>query len=238
MIGLGLGNNLSNSKVPEFLLTDISGLQLWLKNATGITVNGWNVETWADQSGNGNDAGQTSSGRRPAYSSGDVNFDGVDDRLNLTSSISLSSFSVFFVINPDAETSMGMAGSASNQCFRVHQGGDADRVTVKGVAGDSDQQNLTQDLPTTKAYVLSITRDGSGSTDNVKVYINTSDVTDTARDSMTPAPLAIADIGSASGAFLPFDGLLNEVAIYNTLLTSGEITSVQNDIIARNSISV
>jgi|14_taG_2_1085336.scaffolds.fasta_scaffold05255_4 hypothetical protein len=235
-LGLGLGHIFDNSSpTGSFELTNLSGLKLWLKYDTGITLNGSNVSSWADQSGESNDAAQSSSGRQPNYASGDITFDGADDRFDLTAQVSLSSFSAFMVINPDAEASMGVFGSAANQCVRVHQGGDVDRVTVKGVAGDSDQLNLTQDLPRTN-FLLSVTRNGSGSTDNVRVFINTTDVTDTTRDSMIPAPLTVNTVGSCSGAFLPFDGTINEVAIYNTLLTSDEISAVQNNIMSRNGL--
>ena len=233
-LGLGLGIQNEN-KFSAFSLTDLSGLKLWLKYDTGITLNVSSVSSWADQSGESNNAAQATSGRQPNYSSGDIIFDGTDDRFDLSSQISLSSFSTFMVINPDAIASMGVFGSAANQCVRVHQGADADRVTVKGVAGDSDQQNLTQDLPLGN-FLLSVTRDGSGSTDNVRVFINTTDVTDTARDSMIPAPLTVNTVGSCTGAFLPFDGTINELAIYNTLLTNDEVSNVQNNIMSRNGL--
>ena len=234
-LGLGLGLQNENKVSEAFSLTDLSGLKLWLKYDTGITLNGISVSSWADQSGESNNAAQAISSRQPNYGSGDIRFDGIDDRFELTSQISLSSFSTFMVVNPDAITSMGIFGSAANQCVRIHQGDDADRVTVKGVAGDSDQLNLTQDLPLGN-FLLSITRNGGGSTDNVRVFINTTDVTDTARDSMIPAPLTVNTVGSCTGAFLPFDGTINEVAIYNTLLTSDEISDVQNNIMSRNGL--
>jgi len=42
-----------------FLPTDLTGLSLWLKADTGITLSGSNVTAWADQSGNGNNATAT-----------------------------------------------------------------------------------------------------------------------------------------------------------------------------------
>ena len=234
-LGLGLGLQNENKVLEAFSLTDLSGLKLWLKYDTGIALNGGNVSSWADLSGEGNNATQADSSRQPNYSSGNIRFDGTDDRFELKSQIGLSYFSTFMVINPDAIASMGVFGSAANQCVRVHQGDDEDRVTVKGIAGDSDQQNLTQDLPLGN-FLLSITRDASGSTDNVRVFINTTDVTDTARDSMIPAPLTVNTVGSCTGAFLPFDGTINELAIYNTLLTGDEISDVQNNIMSRNGL--
>jgi len=63
-------------------------ISLWLRPDEGVTTgsNGA-VSTWADQSGNGNDATQTNSGERPAYGSTAINgidvvtFDGTDDFL-------------------------------------------------------------------------------------------------------------------------------------------------------------
>lgn len=234
-LGLGLGLQNENKVLEAFSLTDLSGLKLWLKNNTGITESGGFISSWADQSGNSNNAIQATSGRQPVLSGSNITFDGVDDRFELTSQISLSSFSTFMVINPDAIKSMGVFGSASNQCVRVHQGADADRVLVKGLAGDSNQEDLTQDLPLGN-FLLSVTRDVSSSTDNVRVFINTTDVTDTANDSMIPAPLTVNTVGSCTGAFLPFDGTINELAIYDTLLTSDEISDVQNNIMSRNGL--
>ena len=234
MLGLGLGINKSIAS-EAFDIANISGLQLWLKNDTGITESGGLISSWADQSGNSNNAIQGTSSRQPVLSGSNITFDGVDDRFELSAQISLSAFSTFMVINPDAIASMGVFGSDANQCIRVHQGADADRVTVKGVAGDSDQQNLTQDLPLGN-FLLTVTRSSSGSTDNVRVFINTTDVTDVARDSMIPAPLTVNTVGSCTGAFLPFDGTINELAIYNVLLTSDEILQIQNDLISRNGI--
>ena len=234
-LGLGLGLQNENKVSEAFSLTDISGLKLWLKYDTGITLNVSSVSSWADQSGESNNAVQADSSKQPNYGHGDIIFDGTDDRFELTSQISLSSFGAFMVINPDAIASMGVFGSAANQCVRVHQGADEDRVTVKGVAGDSDQQNLTQDLPLGN-FLLSITRDGGGTTDNVRVFINKTDVTDTARNSMIPAPLTVNTVGSCTAAFLPFDGTINELAIYNTLLTNEEVSNDQNDIMSRNGL--
>jgi hypothetical protein len=41
-------------------------LKLWLRGDLGIHLTSGNVDTWADQSGNGNDATQATSGQRPA----------------------------------------------------------------------------------------------------------------------------------------------------------------------------
>ena len=238
MIGLGLGLQSYGAGEQAFSLNDIANLKLWLKYDTGITLDGNSlVEEWEDQSSRGNDATQTVESRRPLYDTGNIKFkwNGIATWLE-NPSIAFNAFSMFFVIDPDVIASAGVVGSASDQCIRVHQGGDADRVFIRGVAGDSNQSNLTQDLPTNK-FLLSVVRDNATTTDNVRVFINTTDVTDTANDSMIPAPLAINNIGTTTQTFVPFDGIFNECAMYSDELTNDQILQVQQDIISRNSIS-
>jgi hypothetical protein len=44
-----------------------SGLIVWLRSDMGITLNGSDVSSWADQSGNGNDVAQAVAANQPAY---------------------------------------------------------------------------------------------------------------------------------------------------------------------------
>ena len=70
--------------------TEVSGLKLWLKADTGVTTNGsGQVSTWADQSGNANNATQTTGANQPLLITNAVNgrpvvrFDGANDSLSL-----------------------------------------------------------------------------------------------------------------------------------------------------------
>lgn len=66
-----------------------SGLEAWFRSDRGITLNGSDVSTWADQSGNGNDLSQGSDSKQPLFNAIDSNFngrpsltfDGIDDFL-------------------------------------------------------------------------------------------------------------------------------------------------------------
>jgi hypothetical protein len=66
------------------------GLKLWLEADAGITLEGSNVSGWADQSGNGTDAGQTVEANQPTLMANAINglpavsFDGVDDFMTFT----------------------------------------------------------------------------------------------------------------------------------------------------------
>lgn len=53
----------------SFSPSDITGLLAWWDAQTGVTTSGSDVTTWADQSGNGNDAEQATAANRPILTS-------------------------------------------------------------------------------------------------------------------------------------------------------------------------
>ncbi len=68
-----------------FLPTDLENLVAWYRFNTDVTVVGAGVDTWTDQSGNGNDLRQTTDTNRPSKESdGSVLGDGVDNYLRAT----------------------------------------------------------------------------------------------------------------------------------------------------------
>ena len=83
------------------------------------------VETWYDQSGNGNDATQSVAASQPKIVSagvflGEVDFDGVNDSLETTNSnlCNVGALSVFSVLKPDiAPTSVAVAFSCGSVVF-------------------------------------------------------------------------------------------------------------------------
>ncbi len=89
----------------SFSPTDIAGLKLWLK-ADGIVglSDGDPIGTWADASGQGNDAAQATSSKKPTYKTGIVNSlpvvrtDGVDDEFTLPLNLAAGSWSFFAVV--------------------------------------------------------------------------------------------------------------------------------------------
>lgn len=67
-----------------------SNLMWWLKSDGGIVLNGSNVQTWQDQSGNANDVTQSNTASQPAFQSANsflndqstVNFDGINSYMD------------------------------------------------------------------------------------------------------------------------------------------------------------
>ncbi len=118
--GLLIGNRILAVILSFFVLSTLSfsqiplsGLQLWLKADDGVTLNGSTVSQWIDQSGNGNDATQSNTDRQPMFVDNGLNnkpvlhFDGVNDRLGLTGSSTMSQISLFIVFKIDS----GLSGN-------------------------------------------------------------------------------------------------------------------------------
>ena len=239
---LGLGNSTTSAttlKEPVLLETDNPFLQLWLKFNTGITDSGGAISQWDDSSGNGRHAKQTVGSRKPTLSSGDVDFDGSDDRLDLDANINFGPISFFAVVDPQQATpdKESIVGSSSTNHIKIHQGSDPDRFTFRATSGNiSDQTNLTEDLPSGK-FLLTVIRQ-RGTVNNVIVRVNGSVVTHAGQDNSDVSDnFTIKTIGTSGGGLNPFDGLINEIAAFNTVADSQELVNIENDIMTRNSIS-
>ena len=96
-----------------------SGLVYWFKADSISASNGSAVATWFDQSGNGNDAAQTTSTQQPLFMTGIQNglpmllFDGSDDFFALASTSYVSSYSIFCVLKR-TNTSMTLVGFSTS----------------------------------------------------------------------------------------------------------------------------
>jgi len=93
--------------------SNLTGLSLWLKADTGVTLNGSTVSSWADQSGNGNDAIQGTAGAQPLWVGNQINefpivrFDGVNDYLQY-SEIATTNLSIFSVYKKELSSNNGV----------------------------------------------------------------------------------------------------------------------------------
>lgn len=100
--------NQTKSQVPS----NIPNLKLWLKSDTGVVLNGINVSSWKDQSGNSLNAYQINSVNQPSYTGNMLNgkpaihFNG-SQILNgvVIPSLSSSSLSIFIIASGNAMTS-------------------------------------------------------------------------------------------------------------------------------------
>jgi hypothetical protein len=78
-------------------VANIPGLALWLVADMGVVTNGNNVASWTDQSGNRNNANQTTASRQPLFVSGALNghavvrfgFNGMQNALEVADAVTL-----------------------------------------------------------------------------------------------------------------------------------------------------
>lgn len=245
MLGLGAGITHFDTLDNPALEAGNSYLELWLKYNTGITLNGSDVSAWADQSGKGNNATQTTASRQPAYSSGDIRFNIASDedhRFDLASNIDLGEFTIICSLEVSHRETIGLMGSLSDNSLRFHQGGDVDRISLllpDTTDEDADMLNLTSDVPFRTKFVFTMIR-SAGPDDNVVVRFDGSDVTDTntGRNDSDPAEIfTVNDIATAAGNFANWRGEVNEVAIFNTAITDTTLlASIENDISTRSGV--
>ena len=132
------------------------GLLLWLKADTGIVLNDTTVSRWIDQSGNGNDAIESTKSRQPVLVDNVINgkpvirFDGVNDRLGFTGSKRMTQISLFMVFSnrsgassaaPGFVLTFGPGGTyLANEHFAIKMRGmdDGDNDIIVGTEDHND----------------------------------------------------------------------------------------------------
>ncbi len=247
-----------------------SNLLLWLKTDAGVdTLNG-KVSVWHDQSGNGNDAIQTTESRQPLLLAGALNgkpvvyFDGIDDRLGLTGSTTMSQISLFIVFKIDS----GLVGNPTSNPLPYYPitFGTFD-VTGKGY-GLSMRNFFSENSPHiidpfvgAESYVKAVAPNIAAYDQwkvlsvvtnqtmwNTTVRSNGVDAVITPQGTAnTPlsVPLGVPEgytgLGGADnvphGQFI-FKGDIAEVIVYDTVLTDSEKLAVENYLADKYNISI
>ena len=183
------------------------------------TVNGF-VETWYDQSGNGNDATQSVAGNQPkivnagVLVSGGIEFDGVDDGLYVSGQVLTSSS---FYATSVMQHATGTSTSSGQNIFGQYQIGVSGRFQLSANVSNeySFFANATNSISGfgtgaigTSQTIISVNGDGS----NAEIWRDgTSKAIDT-YSGFTPAALDFT-IGIASGASA-FNGKITEIIVY------------------------
>ena len=156
----------SDNTEADFKASEVSSgtLVAWV----GAGNNGF-VETWYDQSGNGNDAVQLTAGSQPkivdagVLVSGGIDFDGVDDFFDITSGYTATNGAVFIVENlantDPIQTFMGggTGNAAGSGYLPLMQSGSTSTGTYIGATVTNDYLNgSVQSLSTRGDYFTAI----------------------------------------------------------------------------------
>ena len=244
---LGLGSSLiTPGGVSEIIPSEISGLQIWYKNNTDVAVGQWN-----DSSGNGRHAVQGTGDQQASVSNGGLHFDVTDpeDFYNVTESTGYVDFSgsndftIAAVVKRDAGTAAddhALLGGSGNNAYITFfseevvayraSGALASQFTFSSNTWEEDTQ-----------FLITIQKDTSGNFTFYKngVAVSPSSSTNVPNTASTfdVRFLACRDDGTAnSGGDFQFDGIIYEIAVYDTKLTGGDITALNNYLTSKFSL--
>ena len=234
MLALNLGTTIKSNPSGIFQLSDVSGLEIWLRKASFITFDQHGVSKWEDISGNSNDATQSTNGKKPQYQSGnEVIFDGTNDIMSFDTQINLGAFTVVLVINPDESESLSNEapiGKGGNDQIKMYRGGANNRIALKANGVQYDINPMSASFPTSQ-FLLTCIRETGG---RFKVRINKSEVGAVVTD--VANLFDITQIGSGDVNTTEFNGSINEVAVWNVELTGTNLSNAENNISDRNGI--
>lgn len=221
------------------LPSEIAGLVLWLDAEVGITVMGAGVSAWLDQSGEGNNAAQTTDADRPAF-----NATGIGSKPSLTfdssntedmdiadaNSLDLTGdFTMYCVCKPAsfANTTILNKGSTDYRWRLTVEAseGNQDLLTNPGsIALTSDEEQILAN----EEVILEISHKAGGGTALCKF---TKSGVSMGFDFPTGATIDTSTaqifLGSAAGSNY-FNGEVAQVLQYDRLITTGERNLVGN----------
>ena len=218
-----------------------NGLRLWLKSDAGVTLAGSGVSQWADQSGNGRNATQTSATSRPTVVANALNglpalsFDGVNDFMTFTMPVNgLTGMTVIVVAANSADRTGGSTNGESAAVFwnELNSWGSIYlspfQTNVKFRFGTGQTGNLpsyTRPASIGNAFSVS-TAIKNRTTDSL--YVNGTLVVSQPGKLTTIANTQnLGNIGRGYNNNTFFPGLITEVIVYNRALSDAERQAVE-----------
>ena len=173
------------------------------------TVNGF-VETWYDQSGNGNNATQLTASDQPkivdagALVTGGLDFDGVNDRFFTTSAINSTNIAIAAVCKADDNVTQGILSMIDN-----FDSGSELLMTSGKIRFHINESDLLVTTTITEKNLYFANYDGSVQS------LSTNGVVNTQSASETVSVTSVAQVGARLGSG-HFNGKIAEIIIYNS----------------------
>ena len=212
----------------------LSNLQLWLKADTGLLQGSTTtpVELWADQSGNGNNAGQANTTQRPLWVAGALNgrpvvrFDGTSSYFSLTNFMNGAAGGEALVVVKVSDPNGGghplweMGGAPGYTSYSQ------DTYGVCEAFGSTSVYNLgVQAQPMTQYHVYEVSSQNnswSAWTNGVLMYQTSGNTVSWSRG----ITLGYGNTGNGGNKY--FAGDMAEVLVFNRGLTDSERTTVNS----------
>ena len=236
---LGLGTSLSTAgAVSEVIPSDISGLQIWLKNNTDIAVGQWD-----DQSGYGRHAIQSNSDDQAAISGGGFDFSSVDpeDYYIFTEDTTAhleyggsNAFTIAAVITREgtAGDDNALIGGDGTGSYLALTAETEIKIQTAGVGGTTSTFNFGADTwKINTEFLFTATKDTSGDwlfykNGTQQNVTSSTNPTNTGADSVVKF-FGARNPGHNTGA-MTFEGKIKELVIYNAQLTGDDLTNLNS----------
>lgn len=222
-------------------------LVVWLRADSGLTfdIPTKKISAWADQSGNGNDVSQSTSSAQPlrygydgASDKARIEFDGIADYFNsnANSPLSTDSFSIFVVAKTATETDGDRYFSYKDLAGvdKILLGSSADRLVSK-VTDDNGTEVEIRSLPVTElttSYHICSTRFDGSIGDLFLQYNNQTEQTGSIAGFTHAGNFDddVFQIGWEQGGLATdyLEGNIQEIIIYNTLLSDADRDLIKN----------
>tara|TARA_R110001599_G_scaffold7667_4_gene37093 strand:+ start:1519 stop:2226 length:708 start_codon:yes stop_codon:yes gene_type:complete len=229
MLGLGLSLAKPYKLSKPFNVLDINSLVIYNEYQTWTYSSGSEVNAWPNHSSLSSNYNLSQSNKSffPVEESGKLNFNNqsINGQLNYATQIDVTDFTLIMSINLNEAVSLtneGLIGRGLNDLVKLYRGAGNKRINLRLEGNNYDENNLSIPYPTGD-FILTITRDTSG---NVLFYFDTTEVGD-----LTSNPqydLRINQIGSGELSNVKYDGFINEVYLFNEVISAEERENVIN----------
>jgi hypothetical protein len=219
-----------------------AGMDVWLKADSISSTDGTAVSSWGDQSGNGRNAAQVTGSLQPLYKTAIVNnhpvvrFDGVDDFLQIASWAQALN-QTFFVVFAFRTATEGSAFARAieigdNSGFAICKDGGGAGVYAQ--LFDGNQNVLVTPAVANQFMLVTMTRTTGGTIGNSYLNGNFS----ATRTSSTTTTARVMTLGRYTGSNLPSHADIAEVLLYQSLLTTAQITTTNRYLGAKYGLTV
>jgi hypothetical protein len=229
--------------------TDLEGLALWIDPATSpMTMNGSNIQTIEDQSGNGNHLSQANAPTQPALASGlhgvahpFMQFNGTSNQFlqNLSAVLPLTNQVTLFVVAAIKQNGDGKyrplfeawagASETDNSFQRVllYKSSTNILISQRNTAPSGTGATLDISAQTYKPTIFTVAI-GGGSNTLYKDAVLANMDSHSSYDSTSLSDIARLKIGMRMGGTHPFEGEIGEIIVYSGKLTSTNLEHVHN----------
>ena len=191
--------------------TDEASLEAWYQKGVGITLNGTDVDAWADSSANGNTMRQTTEVNQPAYTDGILTFDPDDTNFLQLSGADITLADAFTIgIRLNITAAGGVIVGDNTEDGELIKVFSTTKISVR--IDNQTRVDIQLDagsLLGSESYMVLIRQAPS---DEMFLYWNGVKQADS--ETMT-GTANIDSIGVRKEDLNPFDGTIREIQIYN-----------------------